>query len=133
MGVLNCSIGYLTAELLGRVALGEGVLQYAVYEMSNLLVVNPWAIDPSRRAAIAKAFAALKGREIERVEEEMVQPDRQALDQTVFGFLGLSRGECEAVHEAVIDLVEARLAKARSLESGARRAGAEEQEEEGEV
>jgi len=41
--------------------------------------------------------------------------DRKNLDDIVFDVLGLTRGEREAVYEAVIDLIESRLKKADSL------------------
>jgi hypothetical protein len=37
------------------------------------------------------------------------------LDEVVFDVLGLTSGECEAVYEAVVELVRARLKKARSV------------------
>jgi hypothetical protein len=43
------------------------------------------------------------------------QPDRRALDEVVFDVLGLRAGEREAVYEAVVNLVRARLEKARSV------------------
>ena len=43
------------------------------------------------------------------------QPDRRSLDDVVFGVLGLTAGEREAVYEAVIELVRARLQKANSV------------------
>jgi len=43
------------------------------------------------------------------------QPDRRALDEVVFDVLGLTAGEREAVYEAVVNLVRARLEKARSV------------------
>ncbi|MCX7905991.1 MAG: hypothetical protein N2561_00420 [Bacteroidetes bacterium] len=45
----------------------------------------------------------------------MSQPYRRALDDVVFDVLGLTQGEREAVYEAVINLVKARLEKARSV------------------
>jgi hypothetical protein len=44
-----------------------------------------------------------------------IQPDRRALDEVVFDVLGLTAGEREAVYEAVVNLVRARLEKARSV------------------
>ncbi len=49
------------------------------------------------------------------VFEEIHQPDRRALDDVVFDVLGLTSGEREAVYEAVVNLVRARLEKARSV------------------
>jgi hypothetical protein len=43
------------------------------------------------------------------------QPDRRALDEVVFDVLGLTAGEREAVYEAVVELVRARLEKAQSV------------------
>jgi hypothetical protein len=43
------------------------------------------------------------------------QPDHRALDDVVFDMLGLTAGEREAVYEAVVELVRARLEKARSV------------------
>jgi hypothetical protein len=37
------------------------------------------------------------------------------LDEVVFNVLGLTAGECEAVYEAVVELVRARLEKAQSV------------------
>ena len=45
------------------------------------------------------------------------QPDRRALDEVVFDVLGLTGGEREAVYEAVVALVRARLEKAQSLKN----------------
>ncbi|MCK4375771.1 MAG: Eco57I restriction-modification methylase domain-containing protein, partial [Candidatus Brocadiae bacterium] len=114
MGVLNCTLAYLSASLLGRVALGQGVLQYAVYEMSDLLVLNPWSLPVSDRPEVERCFNALKDRRVERVDTEVQQKDRRALDEVLFDSIGLSQGERDAVYEAVIDLVESRLSKADS-------------------
>jgi hypothetical protein len=48
------------------------------------------------------------------VVDEIHQPDRRALDEVVFDELGLTAGEREAVYEAVVNLVHARLGKAQS-------------------
>lgn len=58
--------------------------------------------------------SALFYRNVLAFEEEIHQPDRRALDDVVFDILGLTSGEREAVYEAVINLVRARLEKARS-------------------
>jgi hypothetical protein len=42
-------------------------------------------------------------------------PGRGELDKVIFDVLGLSHSEREAVYEAVIDLVEARLKKVGSV------------------
>ncbi|MDW8020000.1 MAG: hypothetical protein RMI34_08000 [Chloroherpetonaceae bacterium] len=51
----------------------------------------------------------------ELLAEVIGSPDRRALDDVVFDVLGLTQGEREAVYEAVVALVRARLEKARSV------------------
>ncbi|MGC8743150.1 MAG: Eco57I restriction-modification methylase domain-containing protein [Verrucomicrobiia bacterium] len=50
---------------------------------------------------------------LDRVRQ--ASPDRFALDEVVFDVLGLTAGEREAVYEAVVGLVRARLEKAQSV------------------
>jgi hypothetical protein len=115
VAILNSSLTYLTACFSGRFALGEGVLQYAVYEMCNLFVLSADAFTKATLEALMEPFSLLKTRAIHEVEREMLQPDRRALDDVLFDALGLTVGEREAVYEAVIDLVQARLKKAESV------------------
>ena len=115
MAIVNCTITYLTASLLGRVALGEGVLQYAVYEMEELAVLDPWSFHPNIEGPIIEAFSDLRRRPIESVETEMRQEDRRGVDDIVFEALGLTQTERDAVYEAVAHLVAARLSKAEAI------------------
>ena len=50
------------------------------------------------------------------VLEEKPLIDRQQLDSVVFDALDLTQGERDGVYEAVVNLVEARLSKAKSLQ-----------------
>jgi hypothetical protein len=52
---------------------------------------------------------------IRPVFNELHQPDRRALDEVVFDVMGLTAGKREAVYEAVVTLVRARLEKAQSV------------------
>lgn len=54
-------------------------------------------------------------RPISNIQEEVMKPDRQALDSIFFDELKLTQGERDAVYEAVIQLVEARLNKSDSV------------------
>ncbi len=47
--------------------------------------------------------------------EEVHAPDRRALDDVIFDALKLTRGERDAVYEAVVELVKKRLEKAGSV------------------
>jgi hypothetical protein len=103
--VLNSTLTTFFLELGSRTGLGEGLLDLTVYEVAACLVADPVLV---RRCP-------LPDRVVLPLEEELHQPDRRALDDVVFDVLGLTAGEREAVYEAVIELVRARLEKARSV------------------
>ncbi len=69
-------------------------------------------LDTSR---VASAFLKMATRRALPIADEIAQSDRRALDDMVFDVLGLTAGEREAVYQAVLNLVGARLAKARSV------------------
>ncbi len=103
--VLNTTLTTLMVELNSRTGLGEGLVDLTVYEVSSCLVLNPDELsDPSFFDRTFKKFG-----------QEIKQADRRALDDIVFDVLGLTKGEREAVYEAVIQLVEQRLKKAKSV------------------
>ena len=102
---LNSTMTTLFLELGSRTGLGEGLLDMTVYEVANCLVLRPSLVmrTPSFE------------RPMRTFSDEIQQPDRRALDDVVFDVLGLTKGEREAVYEAVVNLVRARLQKAQSL------------------
>jgi hypothetical protein len=106
--ILNNSILSIFIELGGRVSLGEGALDNMTYEAARNYVVNPsFIINPEQ--------LVIPTREVLSVFDEVNQPDRRALDDIIFDILGLTQGERDAVYEAVVKLVQARLEKARSV------------------
>jgi hypothetical protein len=136
LAILNSTIEALFASLLGRVALGEGVLQYAVYEMEQVITLQANFLTPSQRERLEEAFAEMSKREIKSVFEELglpkpnrdysnispedisldkVLPDRRELDKVVFEALGLTEEEQLKIYCAVVSLVKNRLVKARSV------------------
>ena len=73
--------------------------------MANLAVVKPTLLDAKTcKACLVNA---------ERLDLE--DDDRRTLDSIIFDVLALTQGERDAVYEAVINLVEARLKKAGSV------------------
>jgi hypothetical protein len=102
---LNSTMTTLFLELGSRTGLGEGLLDMTVYEVANCLVLHPSLVQAT----------PLFDRPTQSIFSEIHQPDRRALDEVVFDVLGLTAGEREAVYEAVINLVRARLEKARSV------------------
>jgi len=111
--LLNSIFCALQIELNGSLGLGEGALFISVEDSgSKILVLKPELIDSFQANKIFIEFCrgAMSSVKISRN-----MPDRRALDDIIFDVLGLTQGERDAVYEAVVDLVRARLEKARSV------------------
>ena len=102
---LNSSLFQLMVNVLGRSGLGGGLLKIQTYEVSELLCLDP------------KTFVFENETIFTSTAWDMLDPsdDRRALDAIIFDVLGLTQGERDGVSEAVVNLVESRLRKARSL------------------
>ena len=110
---LNSTIIPLLIETEGITNLGEGVVYTNVYWLKTLPVLaNHEAVDEVRQC-----YDKIKTRKILSIFDEIHQPDRRALDSLIFDALDLTQEERDAVYEGVVNLVEARLNKARSLQS----------------
>jgi len=130
VSVLNSTFQILFTEILGRVGLGEGVLQYAVYEMKKLLTIDPRTLTKDIRSTLQSALINLQERKINSVfvecglnpksdipiERQEPKPisDRAELDKIVFEALKLSENERKDVYRAVCRLVWNRISKANS-------------------
>lgn len=100
----------LFLELGSRTGLGEGLLDLTVYELADCPVVISNEVD-----RIHDVLEKVGRRTFLSLRDEITLVDRLGLDAIIFDALGLSQGERDAVYEAVINLVEARLKKAESL------------------
>ena len=102
---LNSSLFQLMVNMAGRSNFGGGLLKIQTYEVSELLCVDP------------KTFAFENETIFASTAWEMLDPtdDRRALDAIIFDALDLTQGERDGVYEAVVNLVESRLRRARSL------------------
>ena len=102
---LNSSLFQLMVNIAGRSNFGGGLLKIQTYEVSELLCLDP------------KTFAFADKVIFTSSSWEMLKPsdDRRSLDTIIFDTLNLTQGERDGVYEAVVNLVEARLRKARSL------------------
>lgn len=114
--VLNSTLGLLLAEISGRFNLGEGVVQYAVYEAAAMPVPNVSLFSEKDVTALEQAFDRLSTRSILTVFDEVKCSDRRALDMIVFDVVCLSETEREAVYEALVELVRARIERAESVQ-----------------
>jgi hypothetical protein len=116
LGCLNASIFPLFVEMQTRsYGGGGGPIDATVYEIANVYVLHESLLDSEEKDEVTRRFAEIRDREIESIIDEIHQPDRRALDEVVFDVLGLTAGERDAVYEAVVALVRARLEKARSV------------------
>jgi hypothetical protein len=119
---LNSTLTALVLETLGNKNLGEGVLDFFMADFLALRL--PLVEGPE----IELAFRNICTRPVDSIWTEygilttsggrtkaQPLPDRCALDNIIFDALGLTQGERDAVYEAVVNLVEARLKKAESL------------------
>ncbi|MCX7866566.1 MAG: hypothetical protein N2438_05505 [Limisphaera sp.] len=114
-GFLATTLQLITRELYGRSNLGEGALKTEGIDILRFYLLQPTAFSESHIRRLREAFDSLAKRPTLSVETEIYQPDRRALDDVLFDVLGLTPGEREAVYEAVVNLVRARLEKARSV------------------
>ncbi len=105
---LNPSLFQLMVNMAGRSNFGGGLLKIQTYEVSELLCLDPRTIAFEDETIFTSS------------SWEMLEPsdDRRALDAIIFDTLNLTLGERDAVYEAVIHLMEARLQKASSLKGG---------------
>lgn len=107
--LLNSAWFALGCELGGRVNLGEGVLWLAGYELGEIGLPDPRALDAAMRRALEDAFARLAD-----TPETLESDARRALDELVFDLLGLSAGERRAAREALLDCLAGRRRRARA-------------------
>jgi len=112
--LLNSVVFWLQLEIVGRSSLGGGLLKVDPIEYRQLVVLYPSLLS-QHRSAMLHALKTLKPRSMMSIFNEIRQSDRRVLDEMVFDVLDFTKGEQEAVYEAVTSLVSARLEKARSL------------------
>ncbi|MCD6394976.1 MAG: hypothetical protein J7M40_15910, partial [Planctomycetes bacterium] len=121
---LNATIYSFFRELKGFHGMGQGVLKLPVYDVKDMHFVKcnfddirPSLLQREQSSIFIECGIDPKGETWIEEQKPKPLPDRIELDDIVFDAIGLSRGERDAVYEAVIDLVGARLKKASSLRS----------------
>ncbi len=110
--LLNSAWFALQCELHGRINFGAGLLWLATYELESILLPDPRKLTPDQTAELEACFTQLAQRPIGYVDEELGQPDRQALDTAVFDILQFSEGERTAVYDALRDRIQTRQRRA---------------------
>ncbi len=115
LALMNSTLSLMILELLGRKNLGAGVLCVYGPELSEHQILKPELLSESQIKNLEKSYNSMSKRTILPIFDEIKMSDRHSIDEIVFTVLGLTNSEKNAVYEAVIDLVEARLKKAESF------------------
>ena len=107
---LNSAIAAMFFELYSRSGLGKGARSLMVSDYEDVPTLTKINVDKETAESLLKQVYLLPPRRIVNSESEW-----STLDAIIFDALDLTQGEQDAVYEAVINLVESRLRKARSL------------------
>ena len=115
-GLLNSTLVRFFMDLSCRQLTGaQAIADIDVQVVKEIPILSICFLEDNKQA-FKQAYDQIKSRPIDqRVAKEYAMPDRRALDAIIFDALNLTQGERDAVYEAVIHLVEARLQKAQSL------------------
>lgn len=118
-GLLNSTLSYLIVEFSGRTSLGEGVLQFALRDMSMLPVLNPKLYTNAEQQAIMDCFESLSRRLILPLSEALLQPEQAALDYCVLGPLmekmGMRQAELVGFRDRILNELLNRMRERRAL------------------
>jgi hypothetical protein len=117
--ILNSTLTRLFMDLTCRQLTGaQAIADIDVVVVKNILIPHPEILSVDYSVIASRPIKTHVEDEYNqpdrRALDDVQAPDRRALDEVVF-VLGLTAGEREAVYEAVVNLVRARLEKARSV------------------
>ena len=107
---LNSAVGAMFFELYSRSGLGKGARSMMVSDYENVPILENINVDKKTTESVLRQISPLSPRKFANSESEW-----STLDAIIFDALGLTQGERDGVYEAVVNLVESRLRKARSL------------------
>ena len=124
-GLLNSTLSVIFIELFGRANLGQGALDFKVYEAKKIYLLDPKTLKVNIEKLLHKLFAretlsvfeecGIDRNKPIREQQPKPRPDRKELDDIIFDILGLSDEERTEFYLSVCELVENRLEKAESL------------------
>ena len=128
--LLNSTVSRFLIEFTARQLTGaQAIADIDVTVVESLLIPNPAAISARQRSRLTNAFERLAQTTADSVFQEVafspdevtldgIKPERRAIDQIIMGeMLGLNEQEQLEIYQAVVDLVRARLDKARTFGS----------------
>ncbi len=112
--LLNSAWFALQLELQGRVNFGEGVLWIAAYELTAVRLPDLRYLSDAQLNELTSLFEDLQDQPVTTIEEAVLLPAQQALDDFVFELVGLSKEDGTAVTAGLLERIHIRLAKARN-------------------
>jgi len=115
---LNSTLSVIFMELYGRANLGEGALDFKVYEADKILCLPKKNLSDSiltRKTRSIFEECGIDSTKPIREQEPNPLPDRVDLDKNIFNELGLTEEERKEFYWSVCELVKYRLDKASSL------------------
>ena len=107
---LNSALTMLMLEYAGRTNL-SGIVTVQRYELAALPIPNPYALASSAPLAAFRAHdhpLLARDRRAETGFRMTLSDSRNAIDEPVFAWLGMARGERDAVYNAAYDAIVAR-------------------------
>jgi len=109
--LLNFTLTPYFIELGGRVNLGEGALDFKVYEAQDeIFIFSPDTIDVRFKKKIETKFLKITKRPIKPIFEEVKMKDRQELDSAILEAIGLDpKVYLPKIYEGLCELVRERL------------------------
>lgn len=111
--MLNSTLSIMMSEIFGRVNLGDGLLTTYGPELQEMIVVSPEKLLPFRDP-LTRIMRDMSKRNVLPIFDEIRQLDRRELDQIIFDSIGIPKNRIEELYNAVRNLVQNRINKAKS-------------------
>lgn len=107
----NCTFTAMSAELVGRLNLGEGLLTTYGPEIEEFLIPDPSLfIGQPIEIKLKQAFVLLSKRPVKSIFEEVKMKDRQKLDRLILEALGLDPDKyLKPIYDGLTELVRERI------------------------
>lgn len=115
--IANLTWTHAMAEVFGRRAAGDGVLQTYIRELNALLILDPRILTETQAEDLIACYDEVATQPTKDITEELKRPERQRLDKLAMTFLvGAQEADqaSEAVARSLRDLVVERTTKAVS-------------------
>ena len=117
---LSNTFTFMQQELIDRANLGEGALDFKVYETELIFITDINTFKFSNIINNKKIFSVFTELGFDsskpiRSQEPNPLPDRKELDDIIFDAIGLTEEERKEVYWATAELVQNRLNKAKSV------------------